>query len=135
MCLCYLSHKWHKYGRKREWMRANRNQSLAELCNRKLIRLALIARTPNQLGANSSHHTTWENLKRKTHQTNRFNYRNCTNGQIQRSGSKLIEAGDYTSIETGQACLAARGNHGGDSRPIGNRNGPPRPNVASTPPM
>ena len=27
----------------------------------------LIARTPNWLGANGSHHTTWENPKRKTH--------------------------------------------------------------------
>ena len=52
-------------------MRANRRQSLAELCNPKLVRLAqvpigpLIARTPNWLGANGSHHTTWENPKRK----------------------------------------------------------------------
>ena len=29
---------------------------------------------------------------------NTFKHRNCTNGQILRSGSKLIEAGDYTSI-------------------------------------
>ena len=27
----------------------------------------LIARTPNWLGANGSHHTTWENPKQKTH--------------------------------------------------------------------
>ena len=35
---------------------------------------------------------------------------------------------EENSIETGQAYLAARGNHGRDSRPMGNRYGPPRPN-------
>ena len=50
-----------------------------------------------------------------------------TQKQIIRSESKLIEAEDYTSIETGQAYLAARGNHGNDSRPMGNPNGPQTP--------
>ena len=33
---------------------------------------------------------------------NTFKHRNCTNGQVLRSGSKLIEAGDYTSIKQGR---------------------------------
>ena len=41
---------------------------------------------------------------------------------------KLSEAGGYNSVETGWAYLAARGNHGRDSRPMRNPNGHPRPN-------
>ena len=94
----------------------------------------LIAKAPNWLSANGSHYATWENPEWKINQTNPFQPRNCMNGQNLRSESKLIKLGDYTSIETGQVYLAARGNHGSDSRPLRNPDGPPRPNVTSTPP-
>ena len=41
---------------------------------------------------------------------------------------KLSETGGYNFIETGWAYLAARGNHGRDSKPMGNPNGHPRSN-------
>ena len=41
---------------------------------------------------------------------------------------KLSEAEGSNFIDTGWAYLAARGNHGRDSRPMGYLNGHPRPN-------
>ena len=55
-------------------------------------------RTPNWLGANGSHHTTWENPKRKHTRQYILNIETVQMDKFLRSGSKLIEAGDYTSI-------------------------------------
>ena len=92
-CLCRL-----------EWMRANRRQSLAELCNPKLVRLAQVPhRTADREDPKLARrkwqppHNMGEPQMENT-LDNTFKHRNCTNGQILRSGSKLIEAGDYTSI-------------------------------------
>ena len=89
---------------RREWMRANRRQSLAELCNPKLIRLAQVPHRTADREDPKLARRKWQpphNMgEPQTENTldNTFKHRNCTNGQILRSGSKLIEAGDYTSI-------------------------------------
>ena len=87
-----------------EWMRANRRQSLAELCNPKLVRLAQVPHRTADREDSKLARRKWQpphNIgEPQTENTldNTFKHRNCTNGQILRSGSKLIEAGDYTSI-------------------------------------
>ena len=87
-----------------EWMRANRRQSLAELCNPKLVRLAQVPHRTADREDPKLARRKWQpphNMgEPQTENTldNTFKHRNCTNGQILRSGSKLIEAGDYTSI-------------------------------------
>ena len=73
----------------------------------------LTARTPNWLGANGNHHTTWEDpkqlhtrqihLKIETVQTQFY-------GQ-----SQVKRGGGFNSIETGWVYLAARENYGRDS--------------------
>ena len=79
-------------------MRANRRQSLAELCNLKLVRLAKVphrtARTLNWFGTNDSYYTTWENPKQiqidlhtETVQMDNFTVR--------------VKLSEYNSIETG----------------------------------
>ena len=101
-----------------EWMRANRRQSLAELCNPKLVRLAQVPHRTADREDPKLARRKWQpphNMgEPQTENTldNTFKHRNCTNGQILRSGSKLIEAEDYTSIEPGYACFAARRNPG-----------------------
>ena len=44
----------------------------------------------------------------------------------------LLSGPGENSIYTGEAYLAARGNHGRSSRPMGNRYGPPMPNDISS---
>ena len=89
--------------KRREWMRANRRQSLAELCNPKLVRLAQVPhrtadREDPKLEAQMAATTQHGRTPNGNTLDNTFKHRNCTNGQVLRSGSKLIEAGDYTSI-------------------------------------
>ena len=82
----------------------NRRHSLAELCNPKLVRLAQVPHRTADREDPKLARRKWQpphNMgEPQTENTldNTFKHRNCTNGQILRSGSKLIEAGDYTSI-------------------------------------
>ena len=81
---------------------------LAELCNPKLVRLAQVPHRTADREDPKLVRRKWQpphNMgEPQTENTldNTFKHRNCTNGQILRSGSKLIEAGDYTSIKQGR---------------------------------
>ena len=77
-------------------MRANRRQSLAELYNPKLVRLAQVPHRTADREDPKLARRKWQpphNMgEPQTEITldNTFKHRNCTNGQILRSGSKLI---------------------------------------------
>ena len=93
-----FSVNWVSSEEEEEWMRANRRQSLAELCNPKLVRLAQVPHRTADREDPKLARRKWQpphNMgEPQTENTldNTFKLRKCTNGQILRSGSKLIEA-------------------------------------------